>query len=423
MSTPAMTITEKILARSAGVDSVRPGENMPFRPDYMFAYDFPGYTDVMFKQMHDDFGIKRFADPERYVIFIDHMLTYDNDQEEDVHSVTREWARKTGATLYEGLGIGHQVAAELGYARPGNFAIHFDGHISGLGAFGCLGWGVRRDLIEAWLTGEIYLDVPASSRVTLVGDVKEGVDSRDLLHHLIATHGADGFVGQVIEYAGEGAERMSLEQRQSICGMAMFTGAVSSIFNPDEKALEYVRSVSDKPFEPLTSDPDASYEKEIEVDLDSLVPQVVLPGSARSENTKPIEDLVGTPVQRAFIGSCVSGRIEDLRAAVELLKGRRVSDKVELHVVPTSEKIRARAEAEGLLAALEEAGAHLHRSTCDFCFGYAHPLEPDEACISTGVLNVSGRMGSTQAEIYMGNAYTVAASALTGEITDPREFL
>lgn len=416
-----MTITEKILARAAGVEHVSPGDNLPFRPDHMIAYDFPGYTDVMFRQMQDDFGIESLDDPDRYVLFIDHMLTNGTAREEEIHAVTREWAARTGAHFHEGTGIGHQVAAELGFARPGTFIIHFDGHVSGLGAFGSLGWGVRRDLIEGWVTGQIYLDVPPSSRIRLEGGFAAGVDSRDLLHHLISTFGADGFVGQVIEYRGPGARAMSLDGRQSLCGMAMFTGAVSSIFNPDELALEFVRSVTNRAFEPLSSDPDARYVLEATIDLSDLEPQVVLPGSARAENTQPVAKAAGVKIQRAFIGSCVSGRIEDLRAACAILRGRRVAEDVQLHVVPTSNEIRARAQSEGLLEILEKAGAHIHRSTCDFCFGYAHPLQPGETSVSTGVLNVSGRMGSTEANIYMGSAYTVAAAALTGRITDPRE--
>lgn len=418
-----MTVTEKILARAAGRDRVTAGDNLPFRPDHMVAYDFPGYTDVMFRQMEDDFGITTLDDPDRYVLFVDHMLSRGDEREEEVHAVTREWAQRTGAHFHEGTGIGHQVAAELGFARPGTFVIHFDGHISGFGAFGSLGWGVRRDLIEGWVTGRIHLDVPASSRVRLEGRFADGVDSRDLLHHLIATYGADGFVGQVIEYDGPGARAMSLDHRQSLCGMAMFTGAVSSIFNPDERAIDYTRSVTERPFEPLRSDPDADYVTDVVVDLDALEPQVVDPGSARSRNTRNVAEAAGTPVERAFIGSCVSGRIEDLRAACRILDGRTVADGVALHVVPTSNVIRAQAEAEGLLDTLERAGAQIHRSSCDFCFGYAHPLAAGERCISTGVLNVSGRMGSTEAEIYMGSAYTVAASALTGRITDPRGLL
>ena len=417
------TITEKIFARAGGVETVEPGQNAPFRPDYMIAYDFPGYTDVMFRQMHEQFGMERFAEPDRYVLFIDHMLTNADAREDEVHSVTRTWAERFGAHLHEGVGIGHQATAELGYARPGTFLIHFDGHISGLGAFGSLGWGVRRDLLESWVTGRIFLDVPASSRVRLEGSLAPGVDSRDLLHYLIAQHGADGFVGQVIEYTGPGAEEMPIDQRQALCAMAMFTGAVSSIFNPDDRAIAYTEAATDLPFQPLYSDPDAEYVTDVVVNLDELEPHVVAPGSARAANTATIAELAGTPIQRAFIGSCASGRIEDLRSAADVLDGHRVSDHVQLHVVPTSAQIHAQAREEGLLERLERAGAHVHFSSCDFCFGYSHPLQPDESCISTGVLNVSGRMGSTEANIYMGSAQTVAASAIAGQVADPRELV
>lgn len=417
------TITEKILARAGGLDRVSPGDNHPFRPDYMVAYDFPGYTDQMFKQMHDDFGITEVDDPERYLVFIDHMLSKGDEREEDVHRVTREWCAHYGITLHEGRGIGHQVAAELGYALPGKFLIHFDGHISGLGAFGALGWGVRRDLLEAWVSGQIHLDVPASVRFHLTGSFAEGVDNRDLIHAIIGRLGADGCAHQVMEFTGPGAEGMSLSRRQGLCGMAMFTGAVSAIFNPDDLVLDHVRKIARTEFEPVRSDPDAVYTATHEIELDELQPQVVLPGSARAANTVGVGEAAGTPITRAFLGSCASGRIEDIRAAARLLKGRRVADGILFHVVPTSQQIKQQAEEEGLLDVLREAGAEIADSNCDFCYGYTRPLQEGEKSVSTGVLNISGRMGSPKADIYMASAYTVAASALTGRITDPREVM
>jgi len=417
------TITEKILARAGGLSEVSPAQNAPFRPDYMIAYDYPGYTDVMFRQMKEDFGIERVKDPERYVLFVDHMTTRNDEKEAAQHKVTREWATQNGVEIHEGVGIGHQVAAELGYAAPGKFLVHFDGHISGLGAFGALGWGVRKDLLEAWVTGAVYLDVPASTRFHLDGSFAVGVDNRDLIHHIIATHGADACAHQVMEYTGPGAESMSIGRRQGLCAMAMFTGAVSAIFNPDELSLEYSRRVARGDFEPVYSDPDAVYSATHHVDLDALSPQVVMPGSAKSRNTRSIEELVGTKLQHAYIGSCASGRIEEIRAAAEIVKGKKVAPGVVFNVVPTSQQIYAQAEAEGLLATLSEAGARVSGSSCDFCVGYASPLSPGDAAISTGVLNISGRMGSTEAQIYMGSAYTVAASALAGHIVDPREVM
>jgi 3-isopropylmalate/(R)-2-methylmalate dehydratase large subunit len=224
-----------------------------------------------------------------------------------------------------------------------------------------------------------------------------------------------------MEYVGPGAEAMSIDRRQGLCAMAMFTGAVSAIFNPDETSLAYVERVARKPFEPVYSDPDAEYAARHTIDLDDLSPQVVLPGSAKSANTKRVEDVAGVEVKHAYIGSCASGRIEEIRAAAEILRGKKVAPGVNFNVVPTSERIYAQAKAEGLLDILAEAGARIASASCDFCIGYASPLQPGDKCISTGVLNISGRMGSTEAEIFMGSAYTVAASALTGRITDPRE--
>ena len=415
------TITEKILARAAGRDTVQAGDNLPARPDYMIAYDFPGYTDVMFRQMHDDFGIRTLSDPERYVIFIDHMLTKGTEKEQEVHQVTRDWCDFYGIELHEARGIGHQVMAELGYALPGTFLIHFDGHVSGAGAFGALGWGVRRDLLEAWVSGQIFLDVPATTRFELDGEFAPGVDSRDLVHRIIADHGADGCAHQVMEYVGPGARAMSMDRRQGLCGMAMFTGAVSAVFEPDEKALAYAKRVARKEFTPLLPDADAEYAAVHHYDLSTITPQVVLPGSARSAHTRSAAELTGTPVTKAFIGSCASGRIEDIRAAALVLDGRTVAPGVELNVVPTSDAVHRQAEDEGLLDVLRKAGAQIARSSCDFCFGYQEPLQPDENCISTGVLNISGRMGSTAANIYMGSAFTVAASAVAGTITAAEE--
>lgn len=417
------TITEKILARAGGFESVHPWQNAQFRPDFMIAYDYPGYTDLMFKQMEEHFGITEVREPGRYVLFIDHMTTRGDAKEEEMHNVTREWGRRNGVAVHEGVGIGHQVAAELGYALPGTFLVHFDGHISGLGAFGALGWGVRKDLLEAWVTGGVYLDVPASSRFRLEGDFGTGVDNRDLIHHIIALYGADACAHQVMEYVGPGAERMAISRRQGLCAMAMFTGAVSAIFNPDALSLEYARRVAHRDFEPVYSDPDAEYVATYEIDLDRLSPQVVMPGSAKAQNTRPVEDLAGTAIQHAYIGSCASGRIEEIRAAAEILKGKRVAPGVRFNVVPTSAQIYAQAEAEGLLAILSEAGAYVARSSCDFCVGYASPLKAGDKAVSTGVLNISGRMGSTDAEIYMASAYTVAASALAGHLVDPREVM
>ncbi|MEH6819851.1 MAG: aconitase family protein [Dietzia psychralcaliphila] len=410
------TIAEKILARTTDQATVHAGENHAVRPSRMIAYDFPGYTDVMFRQMHEDFGITRLEDPSRYVVFIDHMLTRKDQRETEVHQVTRDWCEFYGIELHEAEGIGHQLTAELGLATPGDFLVHFDGHISGVGAFNALGWGIRRDLIEAWVTGQVHVDIPRTTRFELTGTFPDGVDSRDLVHTIIELVGADGCAHQVMEFGGPGARDMAIDHRQGLCGMAMFTGAVSAIFEPDDVSIAYATEVARGEFEPVYPDADATYAARHSIDLSTLVPRVVRPGSARVANTSTAAELEGTPITRAFIGSCASGRIEDLRAAALVLDGQKVAPTVELNIVPTSKKVFAQAEAEGILDVLRTAGATIAESSCDFCFGYQQPLQPDENCISTGVLNITGRMGSPEANIYMGSPYTVAASAITGTI-------
>lgn len=410
----AETITEKILGRTIG-HAVVAGESVKARPDFMIAYDFPGYTDKMFGQMHDDFGITHLEDPERYIVFMDHMLTQQSAKEREIHQVTQDWCDFYGIRAYEAQGIGHQLTVEYGFAQPGRFLIHFDGHISGIGAVNALGWGVRRDLIEGWVSGAVTVTVPETVRINLQGELGDHIDSRDLLHTIIRDQGADGCAHRVIEFGGPGAASLSIDQRQALCGMAMFTGAVSAVFEPDQVVTDYLGHSDDLVY----PDRDASYAKVVEMDLGEVVPQVVSPGSAKATNTLPELELRGTRIDRAFIGSCVSGRVDDFRIAAKLLRGRKVAEGVELNVVPSSRTIYRQAEELGYVTVLKEAGAQIAESSCDFCFGYQKPLVKGEKSISTGVLNISGRMGDPEAEIYMGSAATVAESAVRGHITSP----
>ena len=225
----------------------------------MIAYDFPGYTDVIFRQMEDEFGIERVADPERFALFIDHMVPAATTQEEELHENTRSWGAKNNVPVYERKGIGHQVAAELGYATPGAFVVHFDGHISQLGTFGALAIGVRRHLLEAFVKEKIKFKVPETTRIDLNGQLQPGVTARDVFHHIVRVLGPRSCRGNVLELGGEAIAAMSLESRQAITCLAMFTGAITAIINPDQKALDYIRPRQRIDIEPLFSDPDAVY--------------------------------------------------------------------------------------------------------------------------------------------------------------------
>jgi 3-isopropylmalate/(R)-2-methylmalate dehydratase large subunit len=415
------TIAEKILARASGLPLVRPGDNLKVRPDFVVSYDFPGYTDVIFKQMKEEFGMSGVRDPSRYALFIDHMVPAITPQEEDLHQNTRDWGRLNQVPVYERKGIGHQVASELGYATPGAFVVHFDGHISQLGTFGALAIGVRRHLVEAFVNEKIRLAVPATTRVDLVGQLQPGVMARDVFHHIVRVIGAAGCRAQVLELGGPVIDAMSIDGRQTITCLAMFTGAITAIINPDELTLGYTQSRSRIALDPVWSDADAAYAQRHVIDVSALEPVVVVPPSPA--HTRDLKDYIGTEVQVGYLGSCASGRIEDLRAAAAVLRGRSVREGFQLHVVPTSQEIMKQAAAEGLITDLVAAGAFVSSPSCDYCFGRIGVMSAGQKAVSTGTLNVSGRMGSTDSQIYIVNAAAVAAAAIEGVIADPRPYL
>lgn len=415
------TITEKILARVSGKDSVRAGDEVMAKPDYVIAYDFPGYTDVYFRQMKEDFGIERVAEPDRYAIFIDHMVPATSPKEEELHIITRNWCAENDVPLYERRGIGHQVASEVGYAVPGAFVVHFDGHISQLGTFGTLAMGVRHGLLEAFVRERISIRVPRTVRINLTGTLQKGVMARDVFHHLVRTMGPASCRFQVLEIGGPALDQISMEGLQTITGLAMFTGAITAIVNPDKERLDYALSRARKTLEPVFSDPDASYSVVYDINLDNLEPLVVIPPTPA--NSRNLSEFLGLEINAGYLGSCASGRLDDLRIAAKILEGRQVKPGFQLNVVPTSQEIMAAAGREGLISILVEAGAFVSSPSCDYCFGRIATMTEKQRAVSTGTLNVRGRMGSPDSEIYLCSAATVAASAIEGALADPRKYL
>ncbi|CAB3766930.1 3-isopropylmalate dehydratase large subunit [Paraburkholderia humisilvae] len=415
------TITEKIMARASGRAAVKAGDEVMVKPDYVLAYDFPGYTNVYFRQMKQELGIARVEEPDRFGIFIDHMVPAATTEEEAFHIETRQWTAQNSVPLFERKGIGHQVAAEVGYAVPGALVVHFDPHVSQLGTFGTLAFGIHRNMLEAFSRDHISLRVPHSVRVDLKGSLRPGVMARDVFHHIVRQLGSGGCRFKVLELAGPGLHSISIEGLQTITGLAMFTGALSAIVNPNAERLAYALPLAKKQIEPLSSDEDASYAAIHEIDLSTIEPIVVVPPSPA--NTRSLQEFIGLPVQAGYLGSCASGRLEDLRAAADVLRGRHVAEGFGLNIVPTSQKIMLEASREGLLTALVEAGAFLSSPSCDYCYGRLGTIAAGQRAVSTGTLNVPGRMGSPDAEIYLCNAAAVAASAIEGCIADPRKYL
>lgn len=415
------TVTEKIFARTSGKDNAKAGDELLVKPDFVICYDFPGYSDMFFDTMEKEFGIKKLAEPERFAVFIDHMVPAISPAEEDLHQHTRDWGERHGVPVYERLGIGHQVCAELGYATPGAMAVHFDGHISQLGTFGTLGMGIRRKFLEALVRERVQLKVPQTMRVNLTGAVQDGVMARDIFHHIVRVLGPTASRFQVMEIGGSGLKTISMEGRQTINCLAMFAGAVTSIMEPDDITLPWARERARLDIEPLYSDPDASYADVHEIDVSALEPVVVIPPSPA--NTRNLSEFAGTRIDVGYLGSCASGRLEDLEIAARVLKGKKIKPGFQLHVVPTSQEIMQVASERGYLTDIIAAGAFVQSSSCDHCFGRIGVMTKGQNAMSTGTLNVPGRMGSTESQIFIGNAASVAASALTGEITDPRLYL
>ena len=414
------TIAEKILARAAGQAGLTAGDDIQVKPDFVHAYDFPGYTDVIFKTMKEEFGIDQIPEPERYAIFIDHMVPAIDPKEELLHAGTREWCADNNVALFERKGIGHQVASEVGYAVPGSFLVHFDGHISQMGAFGMLAVGLRRHLLEAFVRETITFQVPATTRVNLTGKLQPGVMARDVFHHVVRTIGPRSCNFQVLEFGGDGMMNFTIADRQTLCGLAMFTGAITAIVNPDEMTLAYTGPLACLELDPVCSDDDAEFAAVHDIDISELAPIVVVPPNP--SNTEDLTDHLGLEVHTGYLGSCASGRLEDLRAAAQVLKGRKIKEGFALHVIPTSNVIMARAAEEGLITILADAGAFISSSSCDYCFGRIATMSAGQRAVSTGTLNVRGRMGSPDSEIYICNAAAVAAAALEGKIADPRDY-
>jgi len=414
-------MTEKILARASGRAFVRPGDEIEARPDFVISYDFPGYTDVFFREAREEFGVSRVSSPERFVLFIDHMVPAATPKEEELHRGTRAWGLAQGVPVHERKGIGHQVSAELGYATPGAFLVHFDGHVSQLGAFGVYAFGARKGVLEAFVSETLAMTVPPTVKIVITGALQPGVMARDVFHHLVRVMGPSSCAFKAVELTGPVIDAMSIEGRQTVCGQAMFLGANTMLIAPDELTLAWAAGRSKLDLAPVYPDPDAVYERVVTIDVSALQPIIVVPPSPA--NTRDLSEHLGIEVHSGYLGSCASGRLEDLRIAAEVLRGRQVKPGFQLHVVPTSQAIMVQAAREGLIECLAEAGAFISSPTCDYCYGRIATMADGQRAVSTGTLNTPGRMGSVDSEIYLCNAAVVAASAIEGRIADPRPYL
>ncbi len=409
------TISQKIIARAAGVKDVIPGDVVYVKPDLIMLYDWPGFDGLM-----RDIRV----DPSKVAINLDHFFMPNSEAAAKLHRNYRTTVQKYNIQNFYDIGnsgIGFQLMVEKGHIRPGMLAIHIDPHVSTFGAFGAYCLGVGADIMSAFLIGEVWLRVPKTIKVNATGTFVPGVTSRDLFEKVVADVGPDGAIGSVIEYDGDGIEGMSAESRMVICNSVQYVSAETAIINPDKRAIEYLGGKGkEQGYQMMLSDPDAVYAKVIDYDLARLEPMVVTPPDVYC--VQPLRQVEGKEINQALLGTCASGRLEDLRLAAKMLKGRKVHPNVRFLVTPITQQTFKEAANEGLIGELIQAGAQIGPATCGPCYGGIGYLLPGETCIATGTLNIPGRMGSTEAGIYLASAATVTASAITGNITDPRKF-
>lgn len=416
-----MTFSEKILARSAGKSGARAGEIVIARPDFVMSHDNTGPIYSTFKKL----GAEKVLHPERCVIVLDHAVPAANETHAKNHADAREFVKKFGVpNFFEmGRGICHQVLPEEGFAVPGAVVLGADSHTTMYGAFGAFSAGIGRSEVAAvWATGELWLKVPETMRFELSGKFQKGVYSKDLMLKIIGDLSVDGGLYKALEFVGPLADEMSIASRQVITSMAVEFGAKNGYFYADQKILEYVSGKAR--IEPVVvqSDADAVYASVHRYDVNDLEPQVAKPHNV--DNVDGVSAVAGTPIQVAFLGSCTNSRLEDIAEAAAILKGRHIAPGVRMQVHCASQPIFMQSLRAGYIETLAEAGAMIMNTGCGPCMGAHQGVPSDgEKIISSSNRNFRGRMGNRNAEIFLGSPATVAASAVTGRITDPREFV
>ncbi|MGA2465269.1 MAG: 3-isopropylmalate dehydratase large subunit [Thermodesulfobacteriota bacterium] len=412
------TFVEKVFLRKLGRE-VRAGEIVEVIPDVAMSHDNTAAISLRFKEI----GVDRVFKPEIHVIVLDHATPAPTEQYALNHKIVREFVKKYGILHFYDVNVGicHQVLAEEGFVLPGQIIVGSDSHTTTYGAFGAFGTGIGRSEMAVILaTGKIWFRIPESMKITLKGKLPQGIVSKDIILRIIGDIGADGASYKSVEFYGDPIVDLSIDARMTIANMSIEMGAKNCFMEPDEKVLEWLKSRARKAFDVIQSDSDANYEDELVYDISQLEPQIAFPHQV--DNVKPVSQVTGIKIHQAFLGSCVNGRLEDIAIAAKLIRNKKVHPDVRLLVFPASMNIYREALAHGYLTTLLDAGAIIMNPGCGPCLG-AHEgtLAPGEACISSSNRNFQGRMGSRDAEIYLGSPATVVAAAITGEIVDFRK--
>jgi len=418
-----MTMTQKILAAHAGLAEVSEGQLIEARLDLVLGNDITAPVAINeFRKI----GVKKVFDKTRIALVPDHFTPNKDIKAAEQCKQMRDFAHEMDIVNYfeiGEMGIEHALIPEKGLVLPGELVIGADSHTCTYGAVGAFSTGIgSTDMAAGMASGTAWFKVPGAIKVVLAGSLSGWVSGKDLILHLIGLIGVDGALYQSLEFCGSGVAGLSMDERFTIANMAIEAGAKNGIFPVDERTLDWARTVSSRTFQIYEPDSDASYNRIINIDLSSLEPTVAFP--SLPSNTRNISAAEGTPVDQVVIGSCTNGRIEDLRIAATILKGKKVSRKVRCIVFPATQKIYLQALREGLIETLVEAGAVVSTPTCGPCLGgHMGILAKGESAVATTNRNFVGRMGHTESKVYLASPAVAAAAALSGVLTDPAKVM
>jgi len=414
-----MTLAEKILSRHTGRNVV-PGEIIVADVDAMFTHDSNRPLAVeVFKQING----KKFFDPQRVIQIIDHHFPAPGEASAQIHKIMRDAGREIGGTFYEGEGTCHVVIPEKGHVLPGDLVVGTDSHSCTHGALGAFATGIGSiDMAVAMFSGKLWFMVPETIKMNIVGTLPAGVFAKDIILYIIASVTADGATYQAVEFTGPVIEKLSMDARFTLSNMAVEMGAKVGLIAPDQTTLEWVKPRASRAFIPETPDPDAKYIREITFDVSNLSPYIAKPHFV--DTGVPIEEVLGTPITQGNLTSCTAARMEDLRIAASILKGRKIAKGMRFFIIPGSREVLKKAIEEGLLSIFVEAGGSVGAPSCFGCSGGGWWGVPSdgEVVISTANRNFKGRLGNPNAFIYLASPATVAASVLEGRIADPRPY-
>lgn len=419
----SMTITEKILAKAAGVDKVTPGDLVNANVDCIMCHDVTTPPAI---SMLKERGIDKVFDTNKIVVTPDHFQPAKDIKSAELHKRLDTWAKEKGIKNYYKLGragVCHALLPEQGHIRPGEVIVGGDSHTCTYGAFGAFSSGIgSTDLAAAIATGQMWFRIPSSIKFVLNGKLSEGVYSKDVVLKVISIIGTDGALYKAMEYTGDALKDMTMESRMTITNMAIEAGGKNAVIPYDEVTQSYLdgRLKDTSDFTVFEADPDAEYDQVFEIDCSALEPIVALPNLP--SNGAPISECAGEEMDQAYLGSCTNGRIEDFRIAAEIMKGKEVA--IRTIVVPATPEIWKQCIDEGLAQVFYDAGCVVSAPTCGACLGgFMGILAEGEKCVSTTNRNFVGRMGHPKSGVYLASPATAAASAIEGKLTDPRKYM